>query len=119
MLTSKLAQPAVSWHRCLQSIAASSPRLMQPITPLWLSHVILGPRSPFRRPLILQKPDAAEEDEELDAADELLLDDDALDKLLDGDDTEDHMLLLLLPLPLPALDELPKSPVILQGTYEW
>ena len=57
--------------------------------------------------------------EEPDAADELLLDDDALDKLLDGDDTEDHILLLLLPLPLPALDELPKPPVILQGTYEW
>ena len=57
--------------------------------------------------------------EELDADDELLLDDAALDELLDGDDTEDHMLLLLLPLPLPALDELPKPPVILQGTYEW
>ena len=93
---------------------------MHATTPLWLSHVILGPRSPFRRPLILQKPDAAEEDEELDAADELLLDDDdVLDELLDGDDTEDHMLLLLLPLPLQALDELPETPVILQGTYEW
>ena len=91
---------------------------MQPITPLWLSHVILGPRSPFRRPLILQKPDAVKEDEELAAADELLLDNDVPDELLDGDDTEDHMLLLLLPLPLPALDELPEPPVVLQGTYE-
>ena len=91
---------------------------MQPITPLWLSHAILGPRSPFRTPLILQKPDAAEE--ELDEDDELLLDDAPLDELLDGDDTEDHMLLPLLPLlPLPALDELPKLPVVLQGTYEW
>ena len=92
---------------------------MQPITPLWLSHVILGPRSPFRRPLILQKPDAVKEDEELAAADELLLDNDVPDELLDGDDTEDHMLLLLLPMPLPALDEPPKPPAVLQGTYEW